>query len=251
MRKIAGGFLAVTLVLGGGVVVDARAQGTGCHAVPRASQLVTLMNAVADPTVGGIFGGERMWAAVVDRNGEICAYATSTTDPTQVWPGSQAIAKAKAYTANAFSVDALPLSTARLYTFVQPDHSLYGLNESNLFDTQALAPTGGQGGGQGRLVGGIITFGGGVPLYKNGSVVGGLGLSGDTACADHEMAKRVRTAAGLNPPGGEDADDILYTQVDGPSAFNHPTCLDTRRDGVDLNLEELPNEPPNETHKGY
>ena len=40
--------------------------------------------------------------------------ANSQTDPTQVWPGSQAIAKAKAYTANAFSLDSLALSTALL-----------------------------------------------------------------------------------------------------------------------------------------
>jgi uncharacterized protein GlcG (DUF336 family) len=62
-----------------------------------------------------------MWAAVVNRDGAVCAFATSTSDPAQVWPGSQAIAKAKAYTANAFSLDDLALSTARLYTFTQPD----------------------------------------------------------------------------------------------------------------------------------
>jgi len=63
---------------------------------------------------GGLFHGARMWAAVVNRDGEVCAFTTSTADPAQVWPGSQAIAKAKAYTANAFSLDTLPLSTARL-----------------------------------------------------------------------------------------------------------------------------------------
>ena len=50
----------------------------------------------AGGTIGGLFNGERMWAAVVNRGGQICSYATSTDDPTQVWPGSQAIAKAKA-----------------------------------------------------------------------------------------------------------------------------------------------------------
>ena len=44
-----------------------------------------------------------------------------------MWPGSQAIAKSKAYTANAFSLDSLALSTARLYTFTQPGHSLWSL----------------------------------------------------------------------------------------------------------------------------
>ena len=67
-------------------------------------------------TVGGLFGGTRMWGAVVNRDGELCIDATNQADPTQVWPGSQAIAKAKAYTANAFSLDSFVLSTARLYT---------------------------------------------------------------------------------------------------------------------------------------
>lgn len=251
--------LAATLLL---VAAPGHAQGNGqgngngqfnsnCRGLPSAADLFNLMNQVADATVGGLFNGDRMWAAVVNRDGELCAYATSTVDPTQVWPGSQAIAKAKAYTANAFSVDPLPLSTARLYTFVQPDHSLYGLNESNLLDTDALAPPGGQGGGLHQVNGGIITFGGGVPLYRNGNVIGGLGISGDTACADHEMAKRVRTAGGLNPPGGEDVDDILYTVPDGTSPFNHPACLNTWRDGVDLDLDELPNEGPAQVHTGY
>ena len=48
---------------------------------------------------GGLFKGERMWGAVVNRDGRLCAFITSTEDPTQVWPGSQAIAKAKAFTA--------------------------------------------------------------------------------------------------------------------------------------------------------
>ena len=53
-----------------------------------------------------------------------------------------------------------------------------------------------------KLEGGLISFGGGVPIYKNGKVVGGLGVSGDTACADHETAKRMRQLANMNPAGG-------------------------------------------------
>ena len=75
------------------------------------------MNAAASATAGGLFNGTRIWAVVVNRDGELCAHVASTPDPTQVWPGSQAIAKAKAYTANAFSLDTFALSTARLYTF--------------------------------------------------------------------------------------------------------------------------------------
>ena len=153
-----------------------------------------------------------------------------------MWPGSQAIAKAKAYTANAFSLDALALSTAMLYTFTQPGHSLWGLNQSNLFNADFLAPPSGAGGGRGQIAGGIITFGGGVALYAGSHVVGGVGISGDTACTDHEIAKRVRDEAGMNPPGGEFVDDIQYS-VEGPSVFAHPLCPNTFKNGSFLGNE--------------
>jgi uncharacterized protein GlcG (DUF336 family) len=180
---------------------------------------------------GGLFHGTRMWASVVNRNGEICAYATSTDDPSQVWPGSQAIAKAKAYTANAFSLDGTPLSTALLYTFTQPGHSLWSLGQSNLFEPRFLAPPSGQNGGREQLAGGLIFFGGGVPLYKGTTIIGGLGISGDTSCTDHEIAKRVRDLAGLNPGGNPTADDITYSSKDGASVFTHPLCPNTWRNG--------------------
>ena len=44
----------------------------------------------------------------------------------------------------------------------------------------------------GQRIGGTITFGGGLALYSGKSVVGGLGLSGDTACADHSVAWQTR-----------------------------------------------------------
>jgi len=105
-----------------------------------------------------------MWGAVVNRDGVLCSFATNQPDPTQVWPGSQAIAKAKAYTANAFSLDSLALSTARLYTFTQPGHSLWSLGQSNLWNPAFTAPPSGQGGGNNQIDGGLIFFGGGVPL---------------------------------------------------------------------------------------
>src|SRR5437867_8331435 len=73
------------------------------HRMPYKRKVV----ASASPTAGGLFGGARMWGAVVNRDGEICGFVTTTGDQTQVWPGSQAIAKAKAYAANAFSLDTL------------------------------------------------------------------------------------------------------------------------------------------------
>jgi uncharacterized protein GlcG (DUF336 family) len=154
-----------------------------CRDLPTDGQLKALLIGAqagspnSPGAAGGIFNGAKMWGAIVNRAGELCSVAVSTADPTDVWPGSQAIAKHKAYTANAFSVDELALSTARLYTFVQPGHSLFGLNMSNLFDPKFLAPPRDQSGGGGRnqIVGGIITFGGGVPLYRGTAIIGGLG----------------------------------------------------------------------------
>ena len=230
-------YACIALALG---VMGGSAMAADCAALPTAAQLKTYLKAV--PSVGGeaggLFHGTLMWAAVVNRDGTICAFATTTDDPSQVWPGSQAIAKAKAYTANAFSNDALPLSTARLYTFTQPGHSLWSLGQSNLYNPAYLASPDGTGGGTGtnQIAGGMIFFGGGVPLYKSGKIVGGLGISGDTSCTDHEIAKRVRTMAGLDPSGGSAADDIVY-KTDGLSPFTHPVCINTYRNGGFIGTE--------------
>ncbi len=240
MVAIAGSIVAVLttfMVLRGSPVSAA----SKCHDLPGEAALKGFLTAApaAGGDAGGLFHGERMWGAVVNRSGEVCAYATSTSDPTQVWPGSQAIAKAKAYTANAFSLDALALSTARLYTFTQPGHSLWSLGQSNLFEPKFLAPPSGEGGGREQIAGGLIFFGGGVPLYdSSGRIVGGLGISGDTSCTDHEIAKRVRDLASLNPSGGPLVDDISYSSTDGPSVFTHPLCLNTFRNGVFVGTEK-------------
>jgi len=222
---------------------------TSCREGPTAAQLTRWLVAAAHlsdktigGTVGGLFEGKRMWAAVVNSEGVVCAAATSTEDPRNVWPGSQAIAKAKAYTANAFSLDDFALSTARLYTFTQPGHSLWSLGQSNLFNAQLLLAPGEQG-DRGQIAGGTIFFGGGVPLYHDGHIVGGLGVSGDTSCADHEIAKRVRFIGKLDPPGGPLADDIVYSPPDPPSVFAHPVCLNTYRNGVKIG-DEAPAEYP-------
>lgn len=211
-----------------------------CAGLPSAAQLKLWLQQA--PThggnAGGLFEGKKMWGAIVNKNGELCTVAVSTADPRGVWPGSQAIAKAKAYTANAFSLDDFALSTARLYTFTQPGRSLNSLGQSNLFDTDALTTPQSPAAGSGKVVGGLIFFGGGVPLYKAGKIVGGLGISGDTACADHEIAKRVRDIGAMNPAGGATADDITYSSVDGAGPFSHPTCLNTWRNGVNLNKTE-------------
>ena len=218
-----------------------------CDGLPTASQLNAMLKSVAPANtegsaatgpIGGLFNGTRMWAAVVNRDGEVCAAAASRLDPTQVWPGSQAIAKSKAYTANAFSLDTLALSTARLYTFTQPGHSLWSLGQSNPFDPGSLNAPDSPNSGNGKIQGGMIFFGGGLPLYQNGKIIGGLGISGDTSCADHEIAKRVRNGAGLNPTGGSTADDITYSAADGASPFTHPLCPNTWRNGTFIGNEQ-------------
>ena len=205
MKKFAKAIMTLASMTALAATVWAQGKGpSNCSGLPSAAELKTHL--VAAPgtggDAGGLFHGTRMWIAVVNRDGKLCAVANSQDDPSQVWPGSQSIAKAKAYTANAFSLDSLALSTARLYTFTQPGHSLWSLGQANPFDPQALAPIGTQGGGDNQITGGMIFFGGGVPLYKNGKIIGGLGISGDTSCTDHEIAKRVRTLAGLDPAGG-------------------------------------------------
>ena len=89
----------------------------------------------------------------------------------------------------------------------------------------------------GKICGGSIAFGGGVALYRGKTRVGGLGVSGDTACADHEIAKRIRHLANLDPEKGEFVDDITYSSVDGPSPFAHPLCPNTWRNGKKLGDE--------------
>ena len=130
----------------------------------------------------------------------------------------------------------IALSTARLYTFTQPRHSLWSLGQSNPFNPVFLSAPGGGTGGNGQIAGGLIFFGSGVPIYANGGtkIVGGLGISGDTSCADHEIAKRVRHLLGMNPSGGPKIDDIQYSASDGPSVFTHPQCLNVKRNGVTI-----------------
>ncbi len=180
------------------------------------------LNAVVQLHNGGIFDPNRMWSAVVDRQGRLC----SVTKVGDAWPGSRSIAIAKASTANDFSNDALALSTANLYAATQPGGSLYGLNNSNPFNP-AFQP---QQTGIGFVPGGIITFGGGVPLYEDGKVIGGLGVSGDSACADHTIAYRMRRNVHLDQiPGGvgfNKTDNIDYaTTGQAPTGFQHPHCF--------------------------
>ncbi|MBQ3506914.1 MAG: cob(I)yrinic acid a,c-diamide adenosyltransferase [Clostridia bacterium] len=74
---------------------------------------------------------------------------------------SYEVAVKKAYTAVA-----VKMSTMELSALCQPGGTFYGL--------QALDK--------------VITFGGGIPLYQDGVIVGGLGVSGGTGEEDHDLA---------------------------------------------------------------
>lgn len=179
-----------------------------------------------------------MWGAIVDRSGLVIAVVFTGRTSTDQWPGSRVIAAQKANTANAFSLPFLALSTANLYTAVQPGGTLFGLQEAN--PTNHDAAYGGSAADYGtkkdhmigKRIGGTNVFGGGLPLYDaEGRLVGGLGVSGDASCADHNIAWKVRDYLNLDyvpggvADGGAD-DNIIYDITDGTSAsgFGHPEC---------------------------
>lgn len=193
-----------------------------------------------------------MWATVVDREGTVCAVAFSGTNAGAQWPGSRVISAQKANTANAFSLDAssssggsgaptgLALSTANLYSAVQPGGSLFGLQHSNPVDTRVAYGGNSATYGQhndfmiGNKIGGVNVFGGGLGLYGPGKVlIGGVGVSGDTSCADHRIAWRVRKGLNLDHLSGvggvstdsQRPDNIVYLAAnEAPNGFKHPDC---------------------------
>jgi uncharacterized protein GlcG (DUF336 family) len=185
---------------------------------------------------GGL--GLNMWATVVDRSGIVVAVAFSGTGFDDQWLLSRVISAQKANTANGLSLDGLALSTANLWAPTQPGGSLFGLQESNPVDPSAYegdASTFGTTGDPmvGRRIGGVNVFGGGLALYNAaGEKIGAVGVSGDTSCADHNIAWRVRDQLALDfVPGGVadggTSDNIIYdVDASGVSAsgFGHPEC---------------------------
>lgn len=205
---------------------DAESERT-CSTLPSYTELRTALG-VAVGSGSGISGanrgfGNQMWATVVNRDGVVCAVVFTGAERDDQWPGSRVISAQKANTANAFSLDNLALSTANLYPLVQPGQSLFGLQESNPVDTDVAYKGPARNYGQrndpmvGAKPGGVNVFGGGLALYRRGQVVGALGVSGDTSCADHNIAWKTRQTLGLNVT--PTSDNITY----GPAA--HPLCL--------------------------
>src|SRR5437870_10480502 len=124
--------VASALVLSAGT---ARAQSPcGSLSVQAANAAVAGALRAAQAQSNGGFS-LHMWATVVNRDGVVCAVAFTGNNRADQWPGSRVISAQKANTANAFSLPALALSTANLYSAVQPGGSLYGLQASNPVST--------------------------------------------------------------------------------------------------------------------
>jgi uncharacterized protein GlcG (DUF336 family) len=207
---------------------------SSCKAAPTWAQLKDALAKARGAANGGL--NLDMWGAVVSRDGVVCAIAFTGKDRGDQWPGSRSIAAQKAYTANAFSLPKLSLATANLYSAVQPGGSLYGLQHSNPVDGKAVYAGDATRFGTaadplvGLRSGGVNVFGGGLALYDaKGVLVGAIGVSGDTSCADHNIAWRARQALGLDHvPGGvgpKGDDGIGYLAAgEAPNGFKHPLC---------------------------
>ena len=98
--------------------------------------------------------------AVVDEGNNLTAFARMDG----AWLGSIDIAQNKAYTARAFDME-----TRTLGGVAQPNQPLFGIHASN----------------DGKL----IIFAGGIPLVRNGRVIGAIGVSGGTVEQDQEVAE--------------------------------------------------------------
>ena len=108
----------------------------------------------------------RMHIVVVDRGGRLVGQRSMA----DAWVGSIAIAKSKAYTALCFSSNENALTTRTLGALTQPGGPLWNIGNSNRQD-------------------GLIEFPGGMPLYRNGELVGGIGVSGDGVEQDENVAE--------------------------------------------------------------
>jgi uncharacterized protein GlcG (DUF336 family) len=243
---------------------------SNCRNLPSYSALRTALDSAVATETSGL--NNQMWATIVDRDGIVCAVAFSGANRGAQWPGSRVISAQKANTANSFSLDSssnsggsgqpigLVLSTANLYSAVQPGGSLFGLQESNPVDTGAAYKGPSQNFGTandplvGQKIGGVNVFGGGLALYialptvpptatPVEQIVGGLGVSGDTSCADHNIAWRVRHnlaldhMANVHGVSGDSTrpDNIVFDITANPfggtgistGGYGHPTCSNT------------------------
>jgi Haem-degrading len=229
-RLIASGsFVAMLALCAGPAFADG---GGNCSSL--SNQAAMLKSALTKSIVSANGGlGNNMWGVIVDNSGIVCAVAFSGANYTSQWLGSRVIAAQKANTGNSYSLGVgsggtvIAISSAELFSAVQPGGSLYGLQHSNPVDTAvAYGNQYGQGQGNppapastfgtpqdpmvGQRIGGVNVFGGGLALYQGGVRVGGLGVSGDQSCTDHMVAWRTRNYLGL---------DGFTSGVSGPAAL--------------------------------
>jgi uncharacterized protein GlcG (DUF336 family) len=217
---------------------------SSCSGLPSYAALKAALIAARTQANGGF--NLDMWGTIVNRDGIVCVVAYTGADRGSQWPGSRVISAQKANTANAFSLPALSLSTANLYSAVQPGGSLYGLQHSNPVDPSVAYTGDAVNFGQpndpmvGKRIGGVNVFGGGLALYNSsGVLIGAVGVSGDSSCADHNIAWRTRHNLHLDyVPGGVNSadptrpDNIIYDIVNpsgfpigvGTSGWGHPVC---------------------------
>ena len=207
------------------------------------AQLKAALKAARQESNGGF--NLDMWATVVDRDGVVVAVVFTGSNRGDQWPGSRVISAQKANTANAFSLPGLSLSTANLYSAVQPGGSLFGLQFSNPVNIDISYRGNAARYGQpddpmvGGKIGGVNVFGGGLAFYnKDKQLIGAIGVSGDSSCADHNIAWRTRHTLGLDyVPAGVSGDpkrpdNIVFDIDNGPNMYarvstcgwGHPSC---------------------------
>src|ERR1700678_2698096 len=104
--------------------------------------------------------GQPMNVAVADGGGNLVAHVRMDG----AWIGSIDISQKKAYTSRAFDI-----STKDLAAHSQSGGQFFGIHASN----------------DGR----IMIFAGGIPLKKDGKVVGAIGVSGGSGDQDHAVAE--------------------------------------------------------------
>lgn len=243
-----------------GLIADPALAKPKCTGLPSYTDLKqAAINAVAALQTDAVGLGNEAWASVVNRDGLVCAVAFTGQALGDQWPGSRVISAQKANTANAFSLEGnypnvstvgRALSTGNLYGLVLEQGSLFGLQFSNPVDPSVAYKGSASKFGSskdplvGKSIGGVNVFGGGLALYDaGGNLVGGLGMSGDTACADHINSWRVRDALGLdNIPGGvaDGTDNLILADPVTPNTFEHPKC----GFGEETIIQNLPTSAP-------
>jgi uncharacterized protein GlcG (DUF336 family) len=130
------------------------------------------------------------WITVVDSHGTLLGAFRFTKDATLF---SYDVAVQKARTASLFSDDSAAFTSRAVGLFSQAFYPAgqQGAGRAPLFQLQDGITVGLLGGsfpGDKRIANGITIFPGGVPIYKGGDLVGGVGVSGDGVDQDDIVA---------------------------------------------------------------